>query len=932
MKFLLLKKIEKGSEMANAIKTFVKKFANKSASVQDYSLAAIGKYQGIVELTLDRRVVSANDLFLNMLGYTQTEIANMDYGSLVNPEFRDSAKYHKFWQQLNSGEFVSEDFLYQNRDNKEVWGRATFNPIKDEDGKLSRIVGIVTDITATKKNQLEELEELKVRASITDTTSIVSDANLKGDILSVNQKYIEVSKYSREELIGQPHSITRHPDMPKEVFKEMWSTIGRGKIFRGIIKNRAKDGTPYYVDACVAPVLDKRGKPRKYIGVRYDITEQEIERHNMKGIFDGINASFAYIEFDTEGKVITANKNFLDLMEYQLDDVVGKHHRTFVDSTFANSGEYIQFWNDLAAGKSQTDTFKRVTRSGKGVYIQATYSPIKDEMGRVFKIAKIATDVTREKLEVVGQLDAISKAQAAIEFSMDGKITAVNDNFLEMFGYTSNEIIGQHHSLMLDAAGKNSSEFKEFWERLNRGEQNNGQYKYIGKNGKEIWIQGFSSPLMDLNRQPFKVVMYASDITQQVTAKQMLESAVIQTKDVISAAREGDLSQRIPMDGKEGGIAELCDNVNSLIETTDDTMKEVGHVLAALAQGDLKEKAPTHYQGAFAKLADHVNTTVDNLVNIVNSISDSANVISDAIKEIATGNSDLSERTEKQAANLEETAASIEELTSTVRQNAENAQQANQLAIGASDVAEKGGNVVSQVVKTMSSINDSSKKIVDIISVIDGIAFQTNILALNAAVEAARAGEQGRGFAVVATEVRNLAQRSSAAAKEIKTLISDSVEKVENGTKLVDEAGTTMDEIVQSIKHVADIIGEITTASHEQSSGIEQVNDAITQIDEGTQQNAALVEEAAATAEEMQTQAEQLTQAVAAFSLHPSHKTVEKATRIPERRDYSTRPFGGKNSSNTNTATAKIQATEKVKTVAARSKVVNAKDDDWDEF
>ncbi|MEZ5700161.1 MAG: methyl-accepting chemotaxis protein [Nitrosomonas sp.] len=540
--------------------------------------------------------------------------------------------------------------------------------------------------------------------------------------------------------------------------------------------------------------------------------------------------------------------------------------------------------------------------------------------------------MTREKLEVVGQLDAISKAQAAIEFSMDGKITAVNDIFLEMFGYTGNEVIGQHHSIMLDASGKNTQEFKGFWERLQRGEQNSGQYKYINKSGKDIWIQGFASPLVDLNRQPFKVVMYASDITQQVDAKQMLESAVIQTKDVISSAREGDLSQRIPMDGKEGGIAELCDNVNSLIETTDITMKEVGRVLEALAQGDLRQKAPENYQGDFGRLADHVNKTVDNLVSIVNSITDSSDVISDAIKEIASGNSDLSERTEKQAANLEETAASIEELTSTVRQNAENAQQANQLAIGASDVAEKGGNVVSQVVTTMSSINDSSKKIVDIISVIDGIAFQTNILALNAAVEAARAGEQGRGFAVVATEVRNLAQRSSAAAKEIKTLISDSVEKVENGTKLVDEAGTTMDEIVQSIKHVADIIGEITTASHEQSSGIEQVNDAITQIDEGTQQNAALVEEAAATAEEMQSQAQQLTQAVAAFSLRSSQKTVSNTKQAPERRDYSSRPFSGNKATNSDMSASKTQATEKAKTATTKSKVVNAKDNDWDEF
>jgi methyl-accepting chemotaxis protein len=268
----------------------------------------------------------------------------------------------------------------------------------------------------------------------------------------------------------------------------------------------------------------------------------------------------------------------------------------------------------------------------------------------------------------------------------------------------------------------------------------------------------------------------------------------------------------------------------------------------------------------------------------VGTVIKDANQISTAASEIASGNQDLSQRTEEQASSLEETASSMEELTSTVKQNADNARQANQLAAGASEVAVKGGAVVGQVVQTMSSINESSKKIVDIISVIDGIAFQTNILALNAAVEAARAGEQGRGFAVVATEVRTLAQRSAAAAKEIKELISDSVSKVEDGTRLVDEAGSTMDEIVSAVKRVTDIMAEISAASQEQSSGIEQVNQAVTQMDEVTQQNAALVEEAAAAAESMQEQAHELTQVVGTFKLpggggHAAPTPVKRSNR-----------------------------------------------------
>jgi methyl-accepting chemotaxis protein len=348
------------------------------------------------------------------------------------------------------------------------------------------------------------------------------------------------------------------------------------------------------------------------------------------------------------------------------------------------------------------------------------------------------------------------------------------------------------------------------------------------------------------------------------TAEVSVENEV---SGLVKAAVAGDFTKRIALEDKSGFFKQLGENINRLMETSSTGLNEVVRVLGAMAKGDLTEKITNEYEGTFGRLKDDSNTTVANLTEIVGQIRTSTEAINTASKEIAQGNTDLSSRTEEQASSLEETASSMEELTSTVKQNAENAKQANQLAIGASEVAVKGGDVVSQVVTTMASINDASKKIADIISVIDGIAFQTNILALNAAVEAARAGEQGRGFAVVATEVRNLAQRSAAAAKEIKELIGNSVEKVSNGTKLVDQAGKTMEEVVTSIKRVTDIMAEITAASLEQSQGIEQVNQAITQMDEVTQQNAALVEQAAAAAESMQEQAEGLAQAVAIFRL-----------------------------------------------------------------
>ena len=299
----------------------------------------------------------------------------------------------------------------------------------------------------------------------------------------------------------------------------------------------------------------------------------------------------------------------------------------------------------------------------------------------------------------------------------------------------------------------------------------------------------------------------------------------------------------------------------------------------ASGEGDLTRRLDASGVDELAQIADAFNRFIDKIAAVLVKIRTASESVKVSSMEIAAGNQDLSSRTEQQASSLEETAASMEELTSTVKQNADNARQANQMAQSASGVASKGGQVVAQVVDTMASINDSSKKIVDIISVIDGIAFQTNILALNAAVEAARAGEQGRGFAVVATEVRSLAQRSSQAAKEIKLLIDDSVDKVDSGARLVDEAGATMQEIVDSVRRVTDIMGEITAASVEQSSGIEQVNQAIAQMDQVTQQNAALVEEAAAAAESLQDQASTLSQVVGVFKLDEAQVAVAQPAR-----------------------------------------------------
>lgn len=355
------------------------------------------------------------------------------------------------------------------------------------------------------------------------------------------------------------------------------------------------------------------------------------------------------------------------------------------------------------------------------------------------------------------------------------------------------------------------------------------------------------------------------------TAEVAIEQEVAK---VVSGAVLGDFNQRINETDKDGFFLQLAEGVNELMETSSTGLNEVARVLGALSRGDLTETITNSYSGTFGQLKNDSNSTVEKLKDIVGQIKDVSVTINTAAKEIASGNNDLSHRTEEQAASLQQTAASMEELTSTVQANSQSAKHANQLAVGATDIAGKGVKVVGQVVSTMEDINESSRKVVDIISVIDGIAFQTNILALNAAVEAARAGEQGRGFAVVAAEVRNLAQRAAAAAAEIKGLIGDSVEKVEDGTKLVAQAGKTMEEIVSAIRGVTTIMSNISAASMEQTSGIEQVNQAIGQMDDVTQQNAALVEQAAAAAESLEEQTQSLAVTVAHFRLDGNERNA----------------------------------------------------------
>ncbi len=688
------------------------------------------------------------------------------------------------------------------RDGRQLWvtGSATRLEAK---GTVQGYVVVGSDVSA----EHHRAAEAQGRLSALDKVQATIEFSLDGRVLKANENFCKTVGYAEAEIVGQHHRLFCEPSYAASAeYGQFWEKLNRGELEAGLFKRLGKGGKVVWIQASYNLVLDEAGKPHKVVKFATDVTERhnaELESAMKMRALDRVQA---IIEFAPDGRVLFANDNFLQLLGYSLDEVKGQHHRIFCDPTYAASPEYVLFWQKLNRGELEAGLFRRIGKGSKEVWIQASYNPVLDGSGKLTKIVKYATDVTAAQnlaSENSGKMAAIGRTQASIEFSLDGKILTANDNFLKAVGYSLEEIKGQHHRIFCEPAYANSHEYLAFWQKLSRGEADTGLYKRLGKGGKEVWIQAAYSPIADPAGKLAKVVKYAID----VTATQQL---VLSTQSVAQQASAGNLTVRIPTAGLDASLKTLADSVNGLLESLIGPISKTRSALGAM--------------GA-------------------------------ATSDIAQGNNNLSQRTQEQASALEETASSLEELTSTVKQNAGNATQANQLAASARGAAEKGGAVVSAAVEAMRAVTDSSKKVGDIIGVIEQLAFQTNMLALNAAVEAARAGDQGRGFAVVAAEVRNLAQRSSGAAKEISELLKTSSERVAHGASLVKDSGTALEEIVLAVKKVSDIIGEISSASGEQASGIGQINQAVTSMDKMTQQNAALVEEAATAADSVSAQA-----------------------------------------------------------------------------
>ena len=667
----------------------------------------------------------------------------------------------------------------------------------------------------------------------------VIEFNLDGTIIKANDNFLNVVGYTLEEIQGQHHRMFAEESFRASVeYRQFWEALNRGEYQAAEYKRVGKGGKEVWIQASYNPILDLNGNPFKVVKYAIDVTAQKLQNADFQGQIQAVSKAQAVIEFNLDGTIITANDNFLNVMGYTLEEIQGQHHRMFTEESFRASVEYRQFWEALNRGEYQAAEYKRVGKGGKEVWIQASYNPILDLNGNPFKVVKYATDITEQKLQNAnfeGLIQAVGKAQAVIEFNLDGTIITANDNFLNVVGYTLEEIQGQHHRMFVEESFRTSIEYRQFWEELNQGKYQTAEYKRIGKGGKEVWIQASYNPILDLNGNPFKVVKYATDITEQKLQQQKLRANVDTMLEVVQAAMEGDLTVQVPVKG-EDAIGQMGEGLQRFLSN----LKEIMARFTESAQN-------------LSSSSEELSTPSQQMAGNAEETSTQAGVVSAASEQVSN--------------NIQTAAAGAEEMMASIGEIAKNSNEA-------ATIAKEAVRVAGSANETIKTLGEASVEIGKVIKVITSIAQQTNLLALNATIEAARAGEAGKGFAVVANEVKELAKQTAQATEDI----SQRIEAIQAGSEGAVEAIGKVSTIIGTINDISSTIAaaveeqtvttnEITRNVSEASRGSGEIAENITGVATAAQNTTKGANETLGAAKGLSEMASQLQQLVDRFKV-----------------------------------------------------------------
>ncbi len=717
---------------------------------------SLSRSQAMIMFAPDGTILDANQNFLETLGYGIEDIKGKHHNLFVPENERGSDEYKDFWSALASGEHKIAEFRRIRKDGSPIWIQGSYNPVRNRSDKIIGVVKFATDITDEKRRRADIHGQLEALSK----SQAVVEFELDGTIIAANEIFTALVGYRSEDVVGQKHSrFVDASEQNSDSYREFWQALARGEHQSGEFRRIGRGDREIWIQATYTPIFDMDGKPFKVVKFAVDVTADRFERADTAGQIAALNKSQAVIEFEMDSTIITANDNFLAAMGYDLDEIRGEKHALFADPVDRDSDEYKRFWAALNRGEHQTGEFRRIGKSGREVWIQASYNPIFDMDGKPFKVVKFATDITQEKLlraDMSGQLAALHKSQAVIEFNLDGTIITANSNFLGVVGYALDEITGQHHSMFVETTERESEAYRQFWAALNRGEYQSGEYKRVGKNGQEVWIQASYNPIVDMNGKPFKVVKFATEMTERKRRAEILQT----------------------MDDDLGKITEAIGNASAQASN------------AATTSGDTSERVQTVASGV-DQLASSISE-INEQVSRASEISEKAVSEADKTNAIVTG---LAEAAQEIGA-VVDLISDIAEKTNLLALNATiEAARAGEAGKGFAVVASEVKSLASQTAKATENIGTQIHKIQGstdgAVTAIGTITETIGSISEISSTISAAVEEQS----IVTTE---MAENMKNAADNVGT-ISSSIAEIAEATTLISEASHKVKEASQTV-------------------------------------------------------------------------------------------------------------------------------------